>query len=124
MQPEMSEINISPLIDIVFILLIFFIVTTQFIEGIQVNKPSAVTSESLEKKSLILALTKDSQVIYGGSEIDIHAIRPLVMRFNRDKSVPVTLFIDEKTPAGLVVRVIDEAQQAGAQVSIATDKNI
>ena len=59
MQPEMSEINISPLIDIVFILLIFFIVTTQFIEGIQVNKPSAVTSESLEKKSLILALTKD-----------------------------------------------------------------
>ena len=56
-----DEINISPLIDMVFILLIFFIVTTVFVEetGVEVDKPQAASSVNLEKNSILFAITKE-----------------------------------------------------------------
>ena len=66
-----DEINVSPLIDIVFILLIFFIVTTVFVEetGVDVQRPEAASANELEKNSILIAITADGQIVYGGNEI-------------------------------------------------------
>lgn len=121
---ENSEINISPLIDMVFILLIFFIVTTTFVEesGVEVDKPAAASASQLDKNSIIIAVTADGKVIYGGKEIGIGGVRPLVTRLSDREPMPVIVQPDETTPSGLLVRVIDEAKLGKAKnVSIATD---
>jgi biopolymer transport protein ExbD len=121
---EMTDINISPLIDMVFILLIFFIVTTTFVEesGVDVDKPQAASARALDKNSLILAITAKGQVVYGGKEIGIGGVRALVRRLTQKDDMPVIIQSDESAPAGLLVRVIDEAKLGGAKtVSIASE---
>ena len=123
-EPELSEINISPMIDMVFILLIFFIVTTVFVEepGVEVNRPPSITARDLQKNSILIAITSTNQIIYGGREIGISGIRPIVKRLNLKDKMPVILQVDESSSAGLVVRAIDEAKLGGADiVSIATE---
>jgi biopolymer transport protein ExbD len=121
-----AGVDISPLIDCVFILLIFFIVTTTFVEetGVEVDKPQAASSVQLEKTSIILAITDKGEVVYGGREIGIAGVQPLVKRMMQKEEVPVIVQTDQNVLSGLLVRVIDEAKLAGAQkVSIATRKN-
>ena len=118
-------VDISPLIDCVFILLIFFIVTTTFVKetGVEVDKPQAASAQQLNRNSLLLAVTQDGHVVYGGNEIGIAGVRPLVRRTMRKEDVPVVIKSDRNTPAGLLVRVIDEAKLGGAaKVSLATRK--
>ncbi|MGE4286315.1 MAG: ExbD/TolR family protein [Phycisphaerae bacterium] len=118
-----TGIDISPLMDCVFILLIFFIVTTTFVEetGIEVDKPQAAASVSLEKNSILIALTDKGQVVYGGREIGFSGIQPLVKRMMQKEDVPVIVQADKNAQSGMLVRVIDEAKLAGAQkVSIST----
>jgi biopolymer transport protein ExbD len=120
-----ATVDISPLIDCVFILLIFFIVTTTFVEetGVEVDKPQAASSVQLEKTSIMLAITATGQIVYGGNDIGIAGIRPLVKRMMQKEEVPVIVQADQNVPSGLMVRVIDEAKLAGAvKVSIATRK--
>ena len=122
-REEEGGIDISPLIDCVFILLIFFIVTTTFVEetGIEVDKPQAASSVNLEKNSILLALTEGGQVVYGGRDIGIAGVQPLVKRMLQKEDVPVIVQADRAVEAGLFVRVIDEAKLAGAtKVSVAT----
>lgn len=121
---EISEINVSPLIDMVFILLIFFIVTTTFVEntGVEVDKPQAASASSLDKNSILLAVTAKGEVVYGGREVGVGGVRPLVRRLLEKESVPVTIQVDEAANAGLVVRVIDESKLGGApNVSLAAE---
>lgn len=116
-------IDISPLMDCVFILLIFFIVTTTFVEetGIEVDKPQAASSVRLEKTSILIALTEKGQVVYGGREIGFSGVQPLVKRMLQKEDVPVIIQADTGAQSGLLVRVIDEAKLAGAaKVSVAT----
>jgi biopolymer transport protein ExbD len=120
-----SGIDISPLIDCVFILLIFFIVTTTFVEetGVEVEKPTAASSVQLEKTSILLALTEKGEVVYGGREIGISGVRQLVKRMLQKEDVPVIVQADAGAPSGLLVRVIDEANLGGAtKVSLASRK--
>ncbi len=120
-----AGVDISPLIDCVFILLIFFIVTTTFVEetGVEVDKPQAASSVQLEKTSILLAITDKGEIVYGGREIGIAGVQPLVKRMMQKEEVPVIVQADQNVQAGLLVRVIDEAKLAGAQkVSIATLK--
>lgn len=115
-------VDISPLIDCVFILLIFFIVTTTFVEetGVEVDKPQAASSVRLEKTSILLALTEKGEVVYGGREIGFSGVRQLVKRLLQREDVPVIIQADAAAPSGLLVRVIDEAKLAGAtKVSLA-----
>ncbi|QBG47220.1 biopolymer transporter ExbD [Verrucomicrobia bacterium S94] len=119
-------VDISPLIDCVFILLIFFIVTTTFVEetGVEVDKPQAASSVQLEKTSIMIAITQNGEVVYGGNEIGISGIRPLVKRMMQKEEVPVIIQADQNVMSGLLVRVIDEAKLAGAvKVSISTLRN-
>jgi biopolymer transport protein ExbD len=118
-----AGIDMSPLIDCVFILLIFFIVTTVFVEetGVEVDKPQAASSVQLEKNSILIALTEDGAVVYGGRDIGISGVQPLVKRMLQKEDVPVIVQADSAAHSGLLVRIIDEAKLAGAvKVSIAT----
>lgn len=116
-------IDMSPMIDCVFILLIFFIVTTTFVEetGIEVDKPQAASSAALEKTSILLAITAKGEVVYGGRQIGLSDVQPLVKRLLQKESVPVIVQADASAPSGLLVRVIDEAKLANApKVSVAS----
>jgi biopolymer transport protein ExbD len=122
---ENTEINMSPLIDMVFILLIFFIVTTTFVEesGVEVDKPSAATATRLDKNSIIFAVTASGQVVYGGKEVGVGGVRPVVSRLCEKEPLPVIVQTDKAAPAGILVRVIDEAKLGKAKnVSLASEQ--
>ena len=119
-----SEINISPLIDVVFILLIFFIVTTVFVDeaGVDVNKPRAATAQDLEKNSILIAVTANGQVYQGGRDIGVGGVRSVVAALlESDEATPVIIQGDTDASHGIIVKVIDAANLAGAKtVSLAT----
>jgi biopolymer transport protein ExbD len=124
-RDESSEpgVDIAPLLDCVFILLIFFIVTTTFVEetGVEVDKPQAASSLKLDKNSILLAITEKGQVVYAGRDIGVGGVRPLVKRMILQEDLPVIIQVDRGVMSGLLVRVIDEAKLAGAtKVSLAT----
>lgn len=118
-----TAIDMSPLIDCVFILLIFFIVTTTFVEetGVEVDKPQAASASQLEKSSILIALTEAGEVVYGGRDIGISGVSPLVKQMVQSEDLPVIIQADKASPSGMLVRIIDEAKLAGAtKVSVAT----
>lgn len=120
------SIDLGPMLDCVFILLIFFIVTTTFVDetGVEVDKPQAASAVQLEKTSIMLALTKKGEVVYGGREIGVNGVQTLVKRMIAKEQVPVIIQADKEAPAGLLVRVLDESKLAGAtKVSVASAKN-
>lgn len=119
-----QDINVSPLIDIVFILLIFFIVTTVFVKetGIEVRRPRAAASEDLAREALYFAVTDDGRVMYGGTDIGVNGVRGVVGRQLRDApELPVIIQADRAVSVELYVQVHDAALAGGAvQVQLAT----
>lgn len=118
-----SGIDISPLLDCVFILLIFFIVTTTFVEetGVEVDRPIATTAEKLQKNSILLALTAGGEVVYGGRVISMTEVRALVRRLLQKESLPVVIQADEASRHELLVQLVEHAKLGGAvKVSVAT----
>jgi biopolymer transport protein ExbD len=118
-----TTIDMSPLIDCVFILLIFFIVTTVFVDetGVEVDRPQAASAVRLEKTSILIALTSKGEVVYGGREIRMNGVRPLVKRMLQTEDLPVIIQADAKAETWLLVRIVDEARLGGAtKVSVAT----
>jgi biopolymer transport protein ExbD len=117
-----TQIDMSPLIDCVFILLIFFIVTTVFVEetGVEVDKPQAASASQLEKTSILIALTAEGKIVYGGRDIGINGVRNVVKRMTQTEDLPVIIQADKASSSGLLVRIIGEAKLAGAnKVSVA-----
>ena len=113
-----GDINISPLIDMVFILLIFFIVTTVFVKepGIEVLKPSAVNYTDLPKNVILIAVTPDDNIYYGGRDYGLGGIRLQVRRLlAANEDYPVIIQADQNAKAGTVVRLIDEVKLAKAK---------
>src|SRR5688572_33364632 len=88
-----AGIDMSPLIDCVFILLIFFIVTTVFVEetGVEVDKPQAASSVQLEKQSILIALTASGQVVYDGRDVGIAGVQAIVRRILQREETPVII---------------------------------
>jgi len=120
------DINMSPLIDCVFLLLIFFIVTTVFVEetGVDIQKPQATSAVDLDRHSIQIAVTADGRVVYGGREIGIGGVRGVVARQLRERDVPVIILADADARTSPVVDVIDECRLAGArQISIAATRD-
>ena len=119
-----EEINVSPLIDIVFILLIFFIVTTVFVEetGVEVKRPQAASADDLEKESILIAITAEGKVVYGGREIGVRGVRGVVRRLmKQDDAMPVIVQADKAASIDLYTQVHDEAALAGAsRINLAT----
>ena len=117
------DINLSPLIDCVFLLLIFFVVTTVFVEeaGMDVRKPSALSSRELERTSIQLAIDSEGRIGYAGRIVDINAVRGVVARQLGDGLRPVILLADRDSRTGDLIAVMDECKLAGAEdVSVAT----
>ena len=112
-----DEINVSPLIDIVFILLIFFIVTTVFIEetGVEVQRPQSASAEQLEKNAILIAITAEGKVVYGGNEIGVRGVRGVVKRLLKQNDQPVIVQTDKRASVEIYTRVHDEAALAGAK---------
>ena len=111
------EINLSPMIDCIFILLIFFIVTTVFVEetGIQLNKPdSTVLSSDQESDDVSFTITANNKLLYKGQEIALSQVKEIVRNGLSGKDTPVSITTSGKSRHGLLVAVWDRAKQAGA----------
>ena len=123
-REEEAEINITPMLDVVFIMLIFFIVTTSFVQeiGVDVNQPSNQPPKD-QKISEVIAvrIDKTGKIVIQGRTIDIRAVRANIESALAAKAdAPVVIVADRESDAGLLVRVIDQARVAGAEtVSIA-----
>jgi len=118
-----TVIDMTPLIDCVFILLIFFIVTTVFVEetGVEVDKPQAASASQLEKTSILIAITATGQVVYDGRDVGVGGVQAIVRRLLQREEIPVIIQADQLSTTGILARVIDEAKLAGAvQISLAT----
>lgn len=115
-QQQPLAIDLSPLLDVVFILLIFFIVTTVFVKetGVEVDKPLAVSAQQLEQTAMLIAITDAGEVFYDGAQIGVAGVRGTVAQMLRQQSQPVVIQADKAVPTQLLLAVIDEAKLAGA----------
>jgi biopolymer transport protein ExbD len=117
------DVNMSPLIDMVFLLLIFFVVTTSFVKesGIEVSRSTASTAEVKENASVMIGVTSDGDVFMGGKKVDVRSVRGLVERaLAEDPEAGVVVVADKGSQTGDVVQVMDQCRLAGASsVSLA-----
>ena len=109
------ELNMSPLIDMIFILLIFFLVTTTFVKesGVQVNRPVAASTQKQEETNIVIGVTKDGQVWIEGQPIDMRSVRSRMERFkheNPDGNVVITA--DKDCLFGVAIEVLDQVRLA------------
>jgi len=123
-REEIESVNVSPLIDVVFILLIFFIVSASFVKtpGVEVNRPQARSANDLQKNSILFALANDGLIHYGGEPLPLSGVQPLVERLRREVDVPVVIQVDQDADGAQLAQVIRQAILAGAPVSVATRK--
>ena len=121
---EADAINVSPLIDVVFILLIFFIVSATFVTlpGIEVTRPQAVTGKALEKNAVIFSLSGKNEIKYAGSSVQLEEIPGLVEQASKDKGKPVVIQVDQWADASILAKIVAQARKKSAVVSIATRK--
>ena len=112
------ELNIAPLIDMVFILLIFFLVTTSFVRetGIDINRPTAATAVSTQKANILMGITEDDRIFMDRREIDIRAVRANVERALAENPEGVVIVVaDRESRTGIAIKVMDECKLAGAE---------
>jgi len=113
-----TEINLSPMIDCIFILLIFFIVTTVFVQekGLRVNKPDAAAIPSAEEKSnLMIEITANNKVLLDSREIGVAEVVERVQSSLSDGDEAVVIRAHERADHGTFVQVWDAARRAGAE---------
>ena len=120
----LPAINIAPLIDMVFILLIFFLVTTTFVRdrGVEITRPQATVTQMLEPMAMRVSITAGGAIYADGRQLELAQLRERVGLFARQSSTPsVVLVPDEQTPSGRLVEVLDTVRAAGvADVAVAT----
>ena len=118
-----SELNITPLIDMVFILLIFFLVTTSFVKesGVTVERPQAKTATTKERASLMVGVDREGVVHIQGRTVDVRMIRTHIERFLAETPEGgVVIVADKSSATGTVIQVLDEIRLAGVKdVSLA-----
>ncbi|MEW6076178.1 MAG: biopolymer transporter ExbD [Thermodesulfobacteriota bacterium] len=126
-QKKGVELNMAPLIDMVFLLLIFFLVTTSFVRetGVDVRRPTAATAAGKEKATIMIGVTPDNRIFMDRREIDIRAVRVNVERaLTEIPDAGVIIVADRESTTGAVIRIMDACKLAGAEnVSIAASVN-
>ena len=120
-----TEINLTPMLDVVFIMLIFFIVTASFVKeaGIDVNKPAAATAEKKERGNILVAITDRGQIWIDKRPLDPRAVRANIERLHAENPQgSVVIQADKNSKNGLLVDVMDAAREAGIlNVSLAAN---
>ncbi|MFW6134103.1 MAG: ExbD/TolR family protein [Elusimicrobiota bacterium] len=118
--------NMAPMADIVFLLLIFFMITSSFVlePGIDVNLPKAVTAEDQIRQEHVLTITRDRTILFDQDPVSFSTLhRILEDTFSGEKRKLLIVRADENVPHGLVVKALDISRQAGVtQLAIATEK--
>ncbi|MCM8812329.1 MAG: biopolymer transporter ExbD [Candidatus Omnitrophica bacterium] len=119
-----KEINITPLVDMVFLLLIFFVLTSNYVifPGIKVNLPSAATAEAVTDKNIVITLTRSNEVFVMDKKVTIEELRAYLAEAAQQKDKKILMIkADKETPLENVVRIWDLCRTSGLeQVSIAT----
>lgn len=118
-----QDINISPLIDLVFLLLIFFLVTTSFVKetGIEVQRPVASTAELKEQGNLLIGVDNSGRVFMDRRQVDVRMVRGHIARaLAENPKSGVIIVADQQSQAGVIIKVMDQCRLAGAKsVSLA-----
>ena len=124
-EEEENEVNLTPMLDVVFIMLIFFIVTASFVKeaGIDVNRPNAATAERKEKGNILVAISENNQIWIDRRQVDPRALRTNIERMHGEHPLAaVVIQADEESKNKLLVLVMDAARLAGVKnVSIAAE---
>ena len=125
MDEEDGAINVSPLIDVVFILLIFFIVSATFVTlpGVDVSRPKVQNASSLQKNSVLFALSEKSEIFHSGEIVELSEVSPLIRLAIKDKDKPVVIQVDKWADATVLTELVSEAKKVSHSVSLATLKN-
>ncbi|MBW2619090.1 MAG: biopolymer transporter ExbD [Deltaproteobacteria bacterium] len=125
-RTSVRDLNITPLIDMVFILLIFFVVTTSFVKeaGVAVERPIAQTAETKDKVSLMIGLDAEGVIYIQGRSVDIRSVRARVEQYLAETPEgSVVIVADKASQTGVVIRLLDACRLAGAKdLSIAARK--
>ena len=120
------DINMGPLIDMVFLLLIFFVVTTSFVKesGIDVTRSTASTAEVKDRGTIMIGVSSEGEVWMEGKKVDVRSVRGLVERtLAEDPEAGVVVVADQSSETGDVVKVMDQCRLAGASnVSLAAKR--
>ncbi|MFH1540537.1 MAG: biopolymer transporter ExbD [Elusimicrobiota bacterium] len=119
------EINMAPMIDMVFQLIIFFMVTTSLAQqtGIQIEKPKAVSSQLLPRKNIVITISKEGEICLEDKKLSWEEFKKnLKVKIESSPESMVVIATDLDSKVGIVVNVMDEAKRFGAQrLSIATE---
>lgn len=113
-----AGIDMTPMLDIVFIMLIFFIVTSSFIKesGITVNTPSAASANEQPKGNILVAISANGEVWIDRQPVDVRAVRAAVERMRVDQpDSSVVVQADRDSRSGLVIQVMDQIRLAGVE---------
>ena len=122
-----AEIDLTPMLDVVFIMLIFFLVVASFIKeaGVEVNRPDDNQPDDPEDStSILVEVASDNQIWMENRRVDIRAVRANIQRLlAEDPEAPVTIKVEKGAEAGIVVDVADAARESGvAAVNWASDR--
>ncbi len=122
-----AEIDLTPMLDVVFIMLIFFIVTASFVKeaGIEVNRPEASTSSPKENVNILVAVSATNEIWIDKRRVDVRSVRSVIERMHAENPKgAVVVQADSASNTQAVVAVIDAARAAGVvDVSLATDED-
>ena len=120
-----SEVNLTPMLDVVFIMLIFFIVTASFVKeaGIDITRPPAATAERKERGNIMVAITANDQIWVDRRQVDPRALRANIERLHAENPQgSVVIQADKESKNGLLVQVMDAARLSGvSSVSLAAE---
>jgi len=115
---EESEVNLTPMLDVVFIMLIFFIVTASFVKeaGVEVNRAPAETAERRDRGNILVAITESDQIWIDRKEVDPRALRANIERlYAENPQGQVVIQADRASKNRLLVEVMDAARAAGVE---------
>ena len=125
-QDEKEEIDMTPMLDVVFILLIFFIVTASFVKeaGIDVNRPEAATAVKKERANILVAISDEGDIWINKRKVDIRTVQANIERLKAENPQgTVVIQADKKATTDILIKVMDSARAAGVfDVSIAAQE--
>ena len=126
-EEESEEINLTPMLDVVFIMLIFFIVTATFIKeaGIQVDRPDTFTADTQDDAAILIAISANDEIWIDRKEREPQALRGIIERLHAENPKgSIVIQADEDSTNERLVMVMEAAKAAGvSNVSIAADNN-
>ncbi len=121
-----AEINITPMLDVVFIMLIFFIVTTSFVKetGVDISRPSSSQAKQVKKGNILVAIKEDGVIWINKQEVDLRAVRSRVEKMHAENpEASAVIIADRGSRTGDLVEVMDQIKSAGVEnISIAAEK--